>query len=339
MKKSKLSFKRSLISVFSAAFACILSFAGPASAQVVPAESGDAIVVRTSVVGLHVSVTDRDGRAVTGLAAGDFSLKVGGTERRIDFFGTSATPATVGIVFDTSESMSGAKIELAREALKRFIRTTSDKDEFVLVDVGTEPVVMLDRCVTSFEPEDIVNRIRPTGRTALFDAVALGLERVAKGHHQKKIIIVISDGEENNSRLSRRELLRRLREADAFVYAVGFGGAAPVSRSIRSGRETLEDIAEVSGGRAYFPSSGDIVGMDDAFENISVSIRNIFTVGFYATPAEECAGGRLDLKVTLPTNGRNGSRGGGGRLTVRARRTAAADAVQNNQCRATEKQL
>lgn len=267
------------------------------------------ITVNTDLITFNVSVTDDFGRAVSGLNKNAFTVFDNKQLQNISFFSDADLPASISVVFDTSSSMSGEKINQAKEALAQFIQTSKEEDEFFLVDFNSRPKLLLDR---THDSNALLNKFRyvePTGDTALYDAISLGLERVLRGSRSKKIVLIISDGEDNNSRLTYKELKNQLKETDAVIYAVGFGGNFFRKGSL-SGRETLKELASTSGGQAFFPDNQEET--DEAFEQIALEIRHLYSIGYY--PNEFTADGkkhRLKIKLNVPDDSR--------RLSVRTR--------------------
>lgn len=233
------------------------------------------LTINTDLVTFNVSVTDREGRAVTGLNKNIFNVFDNKTLQEIHFFSDEDTPASISIVFDTSGSMSEKKINQAKEALASFINTTHYRDEFFLIDFNSRARLLLDRTRDSDAILNKFNLVEPQGNTAVYDAVYLGVEKVMQGSHPKKVVLLISDGEDNNSRYSYRELRRRLRESEVIIYAIGFGGYYPLKGGL-NGRETLKELASTSGGKAFFPKGQ--VDMDKAFEQIALEIRHLYSV-------------------------------------------------------------
>lgn len=267
------------------------------------------ITVNTDLITLNVSVTDQTGRAVTGLTKNNFSIYDNKELQDIYFFSDADLPASVSIVFDTSGSMSEGKIIQAKEALARFIRTSKDDDEFFLVDFNTRARLLLNKTRDSDAVLNKLSYVEPNGNTAFYDAVYLGVEKVLQGSRTRKIVLVISDGEDNESRYSFKELEQRLKETDVIIYTIGFGGYYPLKGGL-NGRETLKELARATGGRAFFPNGA--VEMDEAFEKIALEMRHLYSIGYY--PSNFIADGkkhRLKIKLSLPA--------GSPRLSVRSR--------------------
>lgn len=267
------------------------------------------IAVNTNLIALSVSVTDTAGRAVTGLNKNSFSIYDNNKLQEIHFFSDDDVPASVSIVFDTSGSMSEGKIIQAKEALARFIQTSKEQDEFFLIDFNSRVRLLLDRTRDSDAILKKFKYAQPQGNTAFYDAVYLGVEKAIQGARTRKIVLVISDGEDNESRYTFKELQRRLRETEVTVYAVGFGRSF-TRKGVLSGRETLEDLASTTGGKAFFPKGP--IEMDEAFERIALEMRHLYSIGYY--PSNFIADGkkhRLKIKLNLPA--------GSPRLSVRSR--------------------
>ncbi len=282
------------------------------SAPVVPqhyvgTRSDEQIVVNSDLITLNISVTDPEGRAVPGLDKSAFTVYDDKVPQEVTFFSDEDAPASVGIVFDVSGSMSGDKIMRAREALARFIETSHDRDEYFLVDFNSRARLLLDKTRDSDAVLNKFTYVEPRGNTALYDAAYLGIEKVMHGAHTKRAILLISDGEDNNSRYTFKELRRRLQESGVVVYFIGIG----VNYLPRAtGAETLKKLATVSGGKAFFPdSTGEMI---EAFERIALELRHQYSIGY--RPWNFAADGkwhRLKVKIQPPQ--------GAPRLSVRSR--------------------
>ncbi|MDQ3687226.1 MAG: VWA domain-containing protein [Acidobacteriota bacterium] len=265
------------------------------------------VVINTDLITLTVSVTGADGRAVWGLDKSAFTVTDDNVPQEISFFSDADAPVSVGIVFDVSGSMSGDKIMRAREALARFIETSHDRDEYFLVDFNSRARLLLDKTRDSDAVLNKFTYVEPRGNTALYDAAYLGIEKVMHGAHTKRAILLISDGEDNNSRYTFKELRRRLQESGVVVYFIGIG----VNYLPRAtGAETLKKLATVSGGKAFFPdSTGEMI---EAFERIALELRHQYSIGY--RPWNFAADGkwhRLKVKIQPPQ--------GAPRLSVRSR--------------------
>ena len=272
-------------------------------------EDDKPLSVNTDLVTFNVSVTDREGKAVAGLTKRVFNVFDNKVLQEINLVSDEDAPASVSIVFDTSGSMSEKKIIQAKVALANFINTSQIRDEFFLIDFNTRARLILDRTRNSDAVLKKFTYLEPQGNTALFDAVYLGVEKVLNGARPKKIVLIISDGEDNNSRYSFGELRRRIQETGVVIYAIGFGGYYPLKGGL-SGRETLKELAQTTGGKAFFPN--DSIEMSEDFDRIALEIRRFYSISYY--PTNFIADGkwhRLDVKLNSPT--------GSPRLIVRSR--------------------
>lgn len=261
-------------------------------------QRNERITVNTELITINVSVTDKNGIAVGGLTKEFFQILDNKKLQDIQFFSDGDVPLSVAIVFDTSASMHGEKIEKAKESLARFIRTSKEEDEFFLIDFNSGTSLLLDRSRDSDAVLQKLRYVEPKGETALFDAVYLGLEKVSRGTYARKIVLVISDGEDNNSRYTFKDLKNQLKESDVIVYAIGFNGKFSYKGRL-SGRDILDELASTSGGRAFFPNGR--LETDGAFEKIAVEMRHLYSVGYY--PTDFVSNGkwhRLGVKMSSP---------------------------------------
>lgn len=259
-------------------------------------DSDDSIIVNTKLISFNVSVTDTDGFAVSGLTKENFSIFDNKTPQEIHFFSSEDAPASISIILDTSGSMSGKKIEQAKEALASFIQTSKPEDEFFLIDVGSKANLLLNR---TRDGEALLQKftfVEPKGNTALYDAVNLGIEKVSRGNFARKIVLIISDGEDNNSRISFRKLKNLLKESNAVIYSIGIESYLSYFGKGPSGLDILKELAEESGGKAYFPKKTE--ELSDVFDKIAIDIRHLYSIGYY--PSDIPADGknhRITVKV------------------------------------------
>lgn len=264
------------------------SFAPPATAK----DDDNRIAISTELVSLTVTVTDKQGRYVAGLDRNAFAVYEDGVRQEIGFFSNRDAPASVGIVFDVSGSMTGEKIRRAKEALRRFIQTSHAEDEYSLVSFNERAELLLDRTRDGEALLSQFGNVKPQGNTALYDAVALGLEAVARGRHPKRVLIVISDGEDNHSRTDFGQVRRKLQEADVTIYTVLIGPLLPRS----NGGVVMDNLASASGGKSYFP--GNAEAMSEAFEQIALELRRQYSVGY--TPLNPTTDGKWrSMKVAV----------------------------------------
>ena len=173
-------------------------------------QAQEAIVVNTDLVTIRVTVTDAKGNYVLGLEKTAFTIQDDGSPQKITAFSDEDTPVSVAVVFDVSGSMSEAKIAQAKQALAGFIQTSHPLDEFFLVSFDSQAHLLLDRSRSGDAVLDKFTYFQTGGNTALYDALYLGLEKVSHGTFPRQAILLITDGEDNDSRYTFKEVHRRL---------------------------------------------------------------------------------------------------------------------------------
>ena len=258
----------------------------------------DNISINSDLVTVTVTVTDTYGRFVSGLERGAFSVTDDKVPQEITFFSDEDAPVSLGIVFDVSGSLSGDKINRAREALARFVETSHERDEYFLVGFNDRAQLLLDRTRNSDALLSKLTFVQTKGQTALYDACYLGVEKVMRGAHRKRAIILISDGQDNNSRYTFTEVRRLLKESDVIIYSVGILDQGANSDSM-AGEAILTELSSVSGGK-YFPVQTN-AEMNDIFERIALELRHQYSLSY--RPSNFTPDGkwhRLKVKVTPP---------------------------------------
>jgi len=247
-----------------------------------PQEGATILKEKTEVVTVTVTVTDPDNRPVTGLGRQHFEVFDDKVKQEIGYFRDEDVPLSLGIVFDVSGSMQG-KIDRARDALKAFIQTSHREDDFFLITFNEQP-----RLVAEFtDSSTLVGKldlVTPHGNTALIDAVYLGLEKAAQGHHRKRALLLISDGQDNASRYSFGNLRQLLKESDTQIYCIGISEQEidiPARRLRQAGRLALEEIAQITGGKAFFPRSAE--EMEVIISRLAVELRHQYSLGYVPT--------------------------------------------------------
>lgn len=280
--------------------------AAAATAQPTPPPGGqpsgglddENILINSDLVTVTVTVQDGFGRFVSGLDRSAFSLTDEKVPQEITFFSDEDAPVSLGIVFDVSGSMSGDKINRAREALARFVETSHERDEYFLIGFNDRAQLLLDRTRDSNALLSKLTFVQTKGQTALYDACYLGVEKVTRGAHRKRALIIISDGQDNNSRYTFTEVRRLLKESDVIIYSVGILDQGANSDSM-AGEAILTELSGVSGGK-YFPVQTN-AEMSDIFERIALELRHQYSIGY--RPSNFTADGkwhRLKVKVTPP---------------------------------------
>lgn len=277
-----------------------------------PSETPDGPVrVSTDLVSITLTVTDQYGRYVNGLTKDNFTIQDNNKDQDIVFFSDGDAPASIAILFDISGSMNKEKIRRARTALERFIKTSHPMDEYFLIAFNSRAQLLLDRTRDGEALLRQLSLVEPKSNTALYDAVYLGAERVTRGTHQKRAMLIISDGQDNSSRYNFGEVRRFIRESDVVIYSVGVVDRGDSFSSVGlQGQSFLDELSNVTGGKSFYPNTA--VEMDEIFERIALELRNQYSVGY--VPKDFVADGkwrRIRVRVKPPR--------GFPRLTVRAR--------------------
>lgn len=237
------------------------------------------IKVDQDLVTLTLTVTDYYGRYVSGLTQEAFTVFDDKKKQDIIFFSDTDAPVSIGILFDVSGSMTGDKIAKARNALGRFINTSHPRDEYFLIAFNKRAQLLMDR---TRDGEAVLNKltlVEPKHNTALYDACYLGVERVTRGTHQKKALLIISDGQDNASRYNFKEVRRLMKESDVVIYSVGILGSRDnASLEGIQGQSYLDELANVTGGKSFYPNTA--VEMDEIFERIALELRHQYSIGY-----------------------------------------------------------
>jgi len=256
-------------------------------------DQNDKIQLQARLVSLTVTVSDSLGRFVTGLQQRHFQVFDDGVKQEIAHFSDDDAPLTLGIIFDVSGSMSDLTSRSV-QALRRFFDTSHQDDEYFIVAFNDRAKLVQD--FTS-SPNDIMSRVifvKAKGSTALYDGVYLGLEKAKQGRHRKKALLIISDGEENSSRYSGRELRDMLKESDVPVYSVGIS-------QFYTGLGVLQSLSGWSGGMTFTPA--DEPQTRDIYTRIALMLRHQYVIGFYPSDASSPTDWH---KVRIVVNGPKG---------------------------------
>jgi Ca-activated chloride channel family protein len=241
-----------------------------------------------------VTVLDTAGHNVLGLDRDNFRVFDGSEPRPIVSFGTSDAPLSLGIIFDCSRSMTD-KFQIARQAPVELFRQLNPEDEAFLITLSDRP--QLRQNFTS-EFNDIQNDLlftHPDGNTSLLDAVSLGLQRMKKARNPRKALILVTDGGDNNSRYTLRELTALAAESDTQIFSICiFQNPQTVEEA--DGPALLGKLAQSSGGIRYMID--DVNEMRKAFGLIGVTLHSQYVIGYYP-PANAQDGKYHKIKVQL----------------------------------------
>jgi Ca-activated chloride channel family protein len=238
------------------------------------------IHVNSDLVLIPVMVMDNKDRMITGLTREQFRLWDEKTEQVISHFAAEDVPVSISLLFDASGSM-GTKLAESRAAVMAFIKAANPDDEFSLIQFNDRPELLQRFTSRTEDIEDRLRVIQAKGRTALLDAIVLSLAEMRHAKHRRKAILILSDGGDNDSRYTLREVKSRLRESDVQIYSIGIM-ESPSNRYVTleemAGAALLDDVARQTGGRLF--EVGNLNDLSDIATRIGGALRNQYLLGY-----------------------------------------------------------
>src|SRR5437899_5189590 len=254
--------------------------------------------VNVDLVLVPVTIMDGMNRLVKGLGRNNFEVYEGKSQQDIRYFSSEDAPVSIGIIMDISGSMA-SKIERAREAVMEFLNGANPQDEFFMITFSDKPQEASD---FTQRVEDVQAKLlytSPKGRTALLDAIYLGISKMRQAKYQRKALLIISDGGDNHSRYTEREITSLVREADVSIYAIGIYDHQFRTLEELLGPELLHNVSEVTGGFAFsLDNPNDLTNVAKA---IGVMLRNQYLLGY--SPASASRDGKwhkIKIKLNQP---------------------------------------
>jgi Ca-activated chloride channel family protein len=236
--------------------------------------------VDVDLVLVPVTITDPMNRLVTGLERENFQLFEGSSAQEIRTFSSEDAPVSLGVIFDSSGSMS-SKMDRAKEAVVEFFKTANPQDEFFMITFSDEPESVSDFTNSVDEIQNKLIFAIPKHRTALLDAIYMGVSKMRQAKYAKKALLIISDGGDNHSRYTENEIKSLVKEADVMVYAIGIYDRYASATEERLGPQLLSEITELTGGRAFtIDNPNDLA---DVATKIGVELRNQYVLGYRPT--------------------------------------------------------
>jgi Ca-activated chloride channel family protein len=292
-------------------FACHLSLLTVSLSAQQP-QPGAPAAGADDTVRLTVTVTDEKGRFVSGLRREHFAVSEGKTRREISLFDDQDEPMSICFLIDVSGSMRPQRIATAKLIVGRFIQMSHPRSEYFIGEFGAQTRALTD---WTNDPDRLLDGLRQVaqnrakGNTALFDACAFALDRLAQGRHPKRVLFIVTDGQDNTSRTSFNELRRRVQGADVLIYAVGIVERGEPNFLSVEGQALLDELTSQSGGVAFFPD-GDkkLIG---AAERIAIELRHQYVIGFAAGDGggDKSKWRKVRIKVTPPNKSLKGVSG------------------------------
>jgi Ca-activated chloride channel homolog len=232
--------------------------------------------VGVETVFIKVSVTDPLNRYVTGLEKEHFKVFEDKVEQTISHFHQQSAPISVGLIFDVSASMKdNNNIKKAKNAIARFLQSGNPDDEYFLITFNQKTTLVQSFTAQNASIQNDVAFQKPGGRTAMYDAVYMGLDQIKGAKNEKKALIIITDGEDNSSRYSPNEVREFAKESDVQIYAIGEEG------KLGYGRTEIQNLVSMTGGRTFFPNNFN--ELDYYVDLIHAELRTQYVLGYVPT--------------------------------------------------------
>ena len=259
----------------------------------------------SELVVLHVSVRDRGGRYISGLDRDAFTVIDDGKPQTLAMFSADEVPASIGFLIDNSNSMHPNRERVIAAAVE-FARHSHPQDEIFVMTFNEQvrhaygPAVAGEMNPATFRAA-MARAIAARGMTAIYDGILAGLKRVGIGGQTRQVLIVVSDGDDNASTATRKDVVRQVHESDATIYTIAL--IDPVTREGNPG--LLRELARETGGESYRPRRLEDVG--EAFDRIAKDIRSAYTLAYAPTAGNhaDASARRRTVRVYVrPKDGR-----------------------------------
>jgi VWFA-related protein len=271
---------------------------------------GASISVSVNLVVLHTTVLDDRGRFAEGLGEDNFRVFEDKAQQKLSLFKREDIPVSMGLVIDNSGSMR-EKRPRVNEAAITLVQASNPSDEAFVVNFNDDFYLDLDKDFSNSIPElkEALERIDSRGSTALYDAIIGSLDHLKKGTKDKKVLLIVTDGEDNTSRNSLEKTIREIQRTNTVIYTIGLlGDETKKSRS--KAKKALQQIAQASGGLAFFPEN--VEDVHNICEQVAHDIRNQYTLGYYPSNDRHDGSYRSIQVDVIPPRGR-------GKLVARTR--------------------
>ena len=254
--------------------------------------------VDVNLVLVPVTITDPMNRLVTGLEKENFALTDNGQPQEIRHFSSEDAPISLGVIFDISGSMAD-KIDKSRQAVVEFFRTANPQDEFFVITFADKPELLVDFTSSVEDIQEKLTYAIPRGRTALLDAIYLGMNKMQQAQNSKKALLIISDGGDNHSRYTDSDIKSMVKEADVQIYAIGIFEPTPPTPEEQRGPHLLGEITDITGGRTFVIDNPNELG--DVATKIGIELRNQYVLGYRPkNPARDGRWHKIKVKLSPP---------------------------------------
>jgi VWFA-related protein len=271
---------------------------------------GSTIKVGVNLVVLHTTVLDDRGRFADGLKTENFRVFEDKVEQKLSVFRREDVPVSMGLVIDNSGSMRDKRPRV-NEAAVTLVQASNPQDEAFVVNFNDDYYLDLDKDFTSSIPElkEALERIDARGSTALYDAVIGSLDHLKKAHKDKHVLLIVTDGEDNTSRNSLEKAIKEIQKTDTVIYTIGLLSEEK-GKAKSKAKKALKDIADASGGLAYFPEN--VEDVHNICDQVAHDIRNQYILGYYPSNFRPDGTYRAVSVEVIPPHGR-------GKLLARTR--------------------
>lgn len=234
----------------------------------------------TNLVVLHATVHDKNGKLLTNIPETAFHVYENGTEQPLTLFRREDVPVSMGIIIDNSGSMRDKRAKVAAASLA-LVKASNPQDEVFIVNFNDD--AYLDCPFTSDikKLEAALDKIDAKGGTAMRDAISMSIDYLKQsGKHDKKVLLVVTDGNDNTSNESLEQLVRKARQSEVLIYSIGLLNEEE-PREASKARRALKALAEASGGNVYYPK--DLAEIDRITPMVAQEIRNQYILGYLPT--------------------------------------------------------
>jgi Ca-activated chloride channel family protein len=253
----------------------------PPTGQTIPGagQGQGKIKLDVNLVVLHTSVFDDRGKFVEGLTESNFRVYEDKVEQKLSIFKREDIPVSMGLVIDNSGSMRDKRPRV-NEAAITLVQSSNPQDEAFVVNFNDDYYLDLDKDFTNSVPElkEALERIDARGSTALYDAIIGSLDHLKKGNKEKKVLLIVTDGEDNTSRNTLEKTVREIQKTDTVIYTIGLLGQES-KKSAKVAKRALISIAQASGGVAFFPEN--VEDVHAICEQVAHDIRHQYTLAYY----------------------------------------------------------
>lgn len=278
-------------------------YAATSSGQV-PARRGGSAPLRVDVnlVLVPVTVTDRNGKILSGLDQSRFKVFEEGVPQPIASFSTEELPVSIGLVLDVSGSMK-QKLEAARSFVRTLLAGTDSRDEALFLTCADRPDVQVDLTYNLDRLQGLLRSTRPGGWTALTDSIYLTINRMKPARNARKVLVIVSDGQDNHSRYSKGELMSRAIESEAQIYSVATHEPPGNRKAIElveanQSLAFLADLAHSTGGLYFQIDSA--ASISRAAEEIGMALHHQYLIGYYSREPLRNGLRRIQIKLDVP---------------------------------------